>query len=389
MSRFSGGRFRQRVESIMGRDRPSGKDRMLAGGLGLAAASYGGAAALRPSLYRVGCLSTRRLTCAVIAVGNITVGGTGKTPLVMALARRLRDWGYRVAVVSRGYRGRAERSGGVVSDGRRLRMGPEAAGDEPFMMATALKDVPVVVGRDRYTAGRRAQRRFDSRVLILDDAFQHIQLHRDINLLVMDAHRPFGNGRLLPRGPLREPLSALWRADAYLLTGAAGPTASFDVPPPAWAHRLPPHRPVFRIGSRLQLFRPERAAAAEAPTLRPVAPDAVAGCRVVAFSGIARRHRFIAGLDHLGIRVAEDFAFPDHHDYTGEELARIVQAFRSRNAQAVVTTEKDWARMGRRFDCSVPVTVVGIRTRLGMDTEPLARFLQGRLHALGVGKEAP
>ena len=213
--------LRRRIEALMGGERPRPFD-PLAAGLNLAAGVYGGVGRLRAALYRRGVLRARRLPCPVIAIGNLTVGGTGKTPMAIHVAGLLQQLGYRVAVISRGYRGLAEKTGGVVSDGANLRMTAAQAGDEPYLMALLLPGVPVVVGRSRLRAGLCALAAFGVDVLVLDDAYQHLQLARDLNLLLLDQAAPFGNGQVLPRGVLREPISALTRADAVVFTRAAG-----------------------------------------------------------------------------------------------------------------------------------------------------------------------
>ncbi|WP_054690049.1 tetraacyldisaccharide 4'-kinase [Desulfosarcina cetonica] len=178
---------------------------------------YGGITALRASGYAKGWLKSRRLPCKVVSIGNLVAGGTGKTPMTIYVAQLLHEMGWRVVVLSRGYRGRMETMGGVVSDGHRLLATVEDAGDEPYLMARCLKGVPVLVGRQRYQAGLLAIRAFGAEVIVLDDAFQHLKLKRDLNLVLLDHHQPFGNGHLLPRGLLREPLSSLRRAHAWFL----------------------------------------------------------------------------------------------------------------------------------------------------------------------------
>uniref|UniRef100_UPI0035937661 tetraacyldisaccharide 4'-kinase n=1 Tax=Desulfococcus sp. TaxID=2025834 RepID=UPI0035937661 len=214
-------RLRSRIHAVIRDPRPKAGG-ALGWALSAVARGYGKLMAERARWYETGRLPSRRLPCGVVSVGNITVGGTGKTPMALRLAREFACAGRRTVIVSRGYRGRAEAEGGIVSDGGSLFMTADAAGDEPFMMAESLiaagLDVPVVVGRNRHAAGMTAVFRFAPEVVILDDAFQHLRLRRDLNLLLLDGTAPFGNGRVLPRGPLREPLSALARADAVILT---------------------------------------------------------------------------------------------------------------------------------------------------------------------------
>jgi len=182
---------------------------------------YGLAMRARAALYARGLLKQQTLPCRVISVGNLTVGGTGKTPVVIALAAALRGLGRKVGVISRGYRRRSGTSILEISDGRTLRGHPEDSGDEPFLIAQRCPGVPVVVGADRPRVGRHLMDRFGVDTLVLDDGYQHLALRRDVDILVLDAGAPFGNGYLLPRGRLREPLSAMERASAVLVTRAS------------------------------------------------------------------------------------------------------------------------------------------------------------------------
>ena len=179
---------------------------------------YGGAVKLRRNFYKQAVFKSKRLPCSIISIGNITVGGTGKTPMTIYVAKVVKQLGYNVAVISRGYKGKAEKIGGIVSDGKALLMTPEIAGDEPYMIAKRLNDVPVIIGRNRFEAGRQAISKFDPDVIVLDDGFQHLKLQRDLDLVLLDYRKPFGNGHLLPRGVMREPASALLNANAVILT---------------------------------------------------------------------------------------------------------------------------------------------------------------------------
>src|SRR4030066_1164862 len=186
---------------------------------------YEGMVRTRFFFYSHGLLRTKSLPCPVISVGNITVGGTGKTPLVMALAKTLMDRGISVAILSRGYKG-TKTSEPVVSDGKSIFLSPEESGDEPFLMAQVCKGVPVLVGKDRFANGRVALQRFGMKGLLLDDGYQHLPLHRDLDILLIDSHIGFGDQNLLPRGILREPLSHLRRAHLFLLTKVDHPEIS-------------------------------------------------------------------------------------------------------------------------------------------------------------------
>jgi tetraacyldisaccharide 4'-kinase len=368
--------LRRRVEALMGGERPRPFD-PLAAGLNLAAGVYGGVGRLRAALYRRGVLRVRRLPRPVIAIGNLTVGGTGKTPMAIHLAGLLQQLGYRVAVISRGYRGLAEKTGGVVSDGANLHMTAAEAGDEPYLMALLLPGVPVVVGRCRRRAGLRALAAFGVDILVLDDAYQHLQLARDLNLLLLDHVAPFGNGRVLPRGVLREPISALTRADAVVFTRAAG-----NVGRGPSAARLPglgTGVPVFYCRHRPYLSGvvPEGKRRMEAAAAR-MGVAGLAGPPTVAFSGIARNDDFLQTLVRLGVRVSAALAFPDHHRYGEKDLDRIRQAARRTGARQLVTTHKDFVRIQSRGLLPLPLGVVGVRIDFGDQAQAFSDFIRRR-----------
>ena len=258
----------------------------------------------RSLLFRVGMFQTYRLDCPVISIGNITVGGTGKTPTVMLLASILQAKGFKPAILSRGYGGKNRAPVTVVSDGRRLLAAPEEAGDEPCMMATLLETIPVLTGRKRFLTGQCAINTLGADILVLDDAFQHQQLARDINIVLLNANTPFGNGFLLPRGPLREPAQALRRADAVILT---------DVDSDA-----------KKIRDRVQQFQTDfpglpvltasyqpRDLIRNAKELMPV--TSLRDKKVFAFCGIANPESFRRALESAGANNASLMSFPDHN----------------------------------------------------------------------------
>lgn len=314
---------------------------------------YRSGVGLRNLLYDAGILRSHRMPCAVISVGNIMVGGTGKTPMVIMLADMLQGCGFRPAVLSRGYGGkrRGARHAGVVSDGHQVLMGPEEAGDEPVLIAQRLPTVPVIVARNRSRAGRLAVDRFDADVLILDDGFQHRQVARDIDLVLLDARKPFGNGFMLPRGGMREPHRALRRADAVIMTS----TGETDDQPPAEIPRVPvfrgKRRPVDLVGGREK---------------DPSPLACLAGKRVCAFSGIARPDSFRRILGPLCGEVASFLPFPDHHVYAAGDVEQIRRASSDCGAQVVVTTEKDGTRLTRFPDFFRDV----YRLRIAMEITP-------------------
>jgi tetraacyldisaccharide 4'-kinase len=318
-----------------------------AAALGAAAVAYRGLVETRGWLYGRGVLRARSLPCPVVSVGNLTVGGTGKTPAVELAVRTLADLGLRPGVVSRGH-GRKSRGVHVVADTASIRLEPEEAGDEPFLLARRLPGVPVVVGADRWEAARSALAA-GATAIVLDDGFQQRTLATSLEIVMARARRPWGNGRLLPAGPLREPLGGLARADLVVATGT-GPSAEVQ----AAVARHAPHVPV--LAATL-----EPVACFEARRLDPVPLERLAGARVVPFAGIAAPGAFAATLQTLSI-TGELVPFPDHHWYTRGDLERLTA--RAAGADALVTTEKDWVRLRGRVGTGVPVYVVSVALRL-------------------------
>jgi len=284
---------------------------------------------LRNRLYDMGLLRQERLPCKVISVGNITVGGTGKTPMVIYLANLLREKGFHPAVLSRGYKGKAKAPINIVSDGNRLFMKPEDCGDEPALIGKSVTGVPVLTGPKRVMTGRVAVEQFGSDVLILDDAFQHRQLARDVDIVLVSAGRPLGNGFLLPAGPLREAPVSLRRADLIVRTG----DNAEEIP-------LPVAKPEFRARHRA-------AAVINAATGRNYPLEDLRGRRACAFSGIAYPDGFRKTLTEAGVVIAAFLPFPDHHAYSREDIREIQKRAAEENADLIVTTEKDGVKLSR------------------------------------------
>jgi tetraacyldisaccharide 4'-kinase len=308
---------------------------------------------LRLQAYRRGWTRVRRLPCCVISVGNLTLGGTGKTPMVESVASFLQQEGLHVGVLSRGYGGRQSRSPTIVSDGTGCLVSPEVAGDEPVLLAEHLVGLPVVVGKDRYAAGMLAVERFSVDVILLDDGFQHVQLARDLDILLLDTARPFGNGQLFPRGDLRERPAAIARANAIVLT--------------RWEADTPASlTPVKHVRPALPLFHSQHepldlCALVDGHTL-PLA--SLKGQRLVAFCGIGTPDHFGQTLQRLGAEVAAFTAFPDHHPYTRAEIEQLILIAKQRNAEILVTTEKDGVRLRRLQPLMGQIWALRIRTTI-------------------------
>jgi len=344
---------------------------------------YGAGQKLREAGYRQKILPSRKLPCKVISVGNITVGGTGKTPMTIYVAAELKRIGYKVAIVSRGYRGGAEIQGGIVSDGRTLYMDFELAGDEPYMIACRLKGVPVIVRKNRFAAGMLAVSKFQPDVIVLDDAFQHLKLQRDIDLILLDHTHPFGNAHLLPRGVLREPIASLRRGTACILTRCRFGAEEAAKASAAAIRTLMPGRPVF-MSSHVPYFYTIKSG-------EQLSFDAVSDFfssdkfgrienhRVFGFSGIARNDNFQRTVKDLGFNITGFLEFSDHHHYTEDDLNAILHAAGNSGADRLITTEKDHARIAHKKPFSMELVVVGVKVSFGDDQEGFISFIRDRL----------
>jgi len=339
---------------------------------------YGGVVKLRESLYQRGILRSKRLPCIVISVGNLTVGGTGKTPMTMYLAKLLQRYGYKTVILSRGYKGTAEKSGGIVSDGRIIQMDSSIAGDEPFMMATGLKNIPVIVGQNRYKAAMLAVTKFKPDILVLDDAFQHLKLERNLDILLLDHSLPFGNNYLFPRGMLREPISALARADVFILTRSDSKKSAFFTQQSRFVRERPVftsfHNPVIHkvVVGRDTTFidNSKKEPAYDFKFLK--------GLKVFVFSGIARNDDFHNTVEKLKCDIKGFLSYPDHHYYSDDDISRILQSANNADVEALITTEKDFSRFGHRI-WPIDLIVIGIEISLGDESDAFNSFIKTRL----------
>jgi tetraacyldisaccharide 4'-kinase len=322
---------------------------------GLLSGVYGRVTQARRSWYSRRSDRRRRLHHAVISVGNLASGGSGKTPVVAAIARMLRERGERPVILTRGY-GRRERVDGVlvVSDGERVLEPVARSGDEPQLLARTLGGIPVLVSPDRYLAGSLAEHQFDATVSLLDDGFQHVQLERDIDLLLVSPEDL--RDRVLPSGHLREPLGAARFADALLVTGA-------DEEVTQVARELA-HARAFRVSPRYAHLHGPR--------------------RVVAFAGIARPERFFRALRTLGWDVTRELTYRDHHWFTARDLETITRAARESDASAIITTEKDAVRLPAATD-DIPILVLPMTVEI----EPAGVFESWLLERLAHARACP
>lgn len=317
--------------------------------------------AIRAFAYREGWFKTRRLGRPVVSVGNLTLGGTGKTPLVVVVVRALAKRGLKPAILTRGYRRR--RDADLVAlephaPGEERTADPRTVGDEPALLARLLPEVPIVVSSDRYRAGRLAEHRFDAGVHILDDGFQHLALARDVDIVAVDATRELSDWALVPAGRQREPCSALARADLVVLTRA-------ELVDP-----LPLERRVRQINPRALIFHAvtRLGELADVTTGERQTPAAILGGRgptFWAFCGIGNPGAFFADLRAWGFTVAGETAFRDHHVYRGAELYDLERRALRAGAAALLTTEKDAMNLPSDAGTRLPIFACAIELELG------------------------
>ncbi len=308
-----------------------------------------------------------KLPAPVISIGNLSTGGTGKTPVTIWMCEFLLKMGLHPAVLTRGYGRRGNSSGRVPLFGN-----PEELsglfGDEPVMISERLPSTPVWVGRDRAASGKAALARSAVDIFVLDDGFQHIALDRDLDIVLLDCRSPFGNGFVLPAGPLREPCSNLKRADAFVITHA---DRDCDAAPlKDKLERLFPGIPVFACRHKVRGISLRRGE----PVLHL---KALWDRRAVVFAGIAGPEGFFRDIRDAGIRICESFGFPDHHRYTAGDFSRIFHAVSEHGAEVIITTAKDAVRITLPYRNCVSVAEIGID--FGPDHEGFSRLTRARL----------
>lgn len=309
---------------------------------------YGALTRTRLSLYRRGTFHTTKLERPVISVGNITTGGTGKTPLVEWVARTLAAKGKKVCILTRGYGRKDPHLQVIVSDGYEVLAAPSEAGDEPFMLATKLKGLAAVISSaDRIAAGQEAIKDFGTDCFVLDDGFQHLRIARDLNIVTIDATNPWGGGSLLPYGRLRESPESLSRADCVVITRCDQVSNVEQLGNEIL--RLTGDRPIFHSQMRALRVSPLKNGS------DPLAPPAT----VAAFCAVGNSSSFFEQLRKLGHELALEKAFPDHHIYSQDEVDSIVRLARQAGANTLITTAKDAVKL-RTLSFALPCYVLEI-----------------------------
>ena len=336
---------------------------------------YSGVMHIRSALYRRGILRHHTLGCQVISIGNLTVGGTGKTPVVEVFARTLQKKGRKVAILSRGYKKeeppvwerltakllmRGKRTPPrIVSDGKTLLLDSAMGGDEPYMLASNLPDVAVLVDKDRVKSGRYAINRLGCDTLILDDGFQYLYMKHRVEVVLVDSKNPFGNGHVLPRGVLRESITNLSKADYVFITKCNG---SDNSGLKAEIRQYNSKAEIIECAHRPRylenVFTTVRAELAH-----------LQGLPVLAFSGIAAPDGFERSLESLGAQVLGRVRYADHHRYTQQQIIDAINRARVEGAAAIITTEKDAVRFPRLDRMDVPVYFLRVDIELLSGTE--------------------
>jgi tetraacyldisaccharide 4'-kinase len=320
------------------------------------------------TLYTLGLRKRLRLPCCVVSVGNIVSGGTGKTGLTIALARGLASAGLHVCILSRGFRGSRSREGAVVAAGNGATLGVAEVGDEPFLMAQKLPGVPVIVGRDRRVTGRLAVERFRPDVIILDDGMQYYQLHRDVDIALVSASRPFGNGLPLPAGVLREPADNLRRASCIVVNDDVGSPVS-----EAMAHMM-------SIVGDMSVFVGRYVATSvyEIPDRQCVPLKRLASAKVATLCALGNPASFEATVIQTGATPVASYRLVDHRPPSGDEVVQVTTEAAELGAEAIVISAKDAVKWPE-ITASVPVWVLDAEFTLD-DPEALLQLV--RMQAL-------
>ncbi|MBI1824714.1 MAG: tetraacyldisaccharide 4'-kinase [Nitrospirae bacterium] len=329
---------------------------------------FGAAVQIRISLYQSGILKSKRLPTRVMSVGNISAGGTGKTPAVLSLARFFQREDFQVAVLSRGYKRISPGRIVLVSNGMQILVSAAEAGEEAYFLAKELKGVIVAVGKNRFLTGQFLLKKFKIDLIILDDGYQHLGLYRDTNILLLDGEKPFGNGYLLPRGILREPASAISRASLILLTrkevldGQRGQDSKhFNF------GKIPTYSVFFIPDTFKNLI-----------TSEAYSSEKMKGKTSLLVSGIGNPKSFRDLAEQCEIKVVRELVFPDHHCYQMDDFDAIYDIARSRKVDFILTTDKDAVKLVHYMRNDIPIVVLKLQMKTGTDF-PWIKLKEGKI----------
>ncbi len=335
----------------------------------------------RNRLYKKQIVKSYQLPCFVISIGNITVGGTGKTPMTIYMATLLDRLGYAVVVISRGYKGQFEKKGGIVSNGKTVLLKPEVAGEEPYLIAKKLPNVPVLVGQDRVSMGMQAIELFKPDIILLDDGFQHLRIMRDLDILLLDAKVPFGNNHILPRGVLREPIEALLRSDGIILTRANEHTQS-QLPKQTYSVPKCNKIPIFRARHASYIYPAQMASKNSIENNRQISNETqqhIKDQKAIIFSGIAKNADFQAVVQGYGCQIVYMFEFIDHHQYSASDIEMIDKTAKEKKASIIITTEKDFVKVAPFLPQKDNWYIAGVNIDFKSDENKFLKFLKTKL----------
>lgn len=316
---------------------------------------YGSIGLVRMKAYAQGLMNRVRPSVPVISVGNLSVGGTGKTPVTIDITRRLTDSGKRVAILSRGYKRKSTDAFTVVSDGTKILSSCAEAGDEPYMMAQALPESIVISGKDRSSTSAIASDTFKCDLIVLDDGFQHLKLRRDFDVVLLDYSETLDDA-LVPAGRLREPFSALGRATHIVISKVP------PYPDPKRMRRFQELAEKYAPRAQISMCRFRPAFLRRMGGGSDLSFSQISGQKVVALCGIARPGAFVDSLSQLGVEVVSLQAFPDHHWFSETEIEALKTVLANKNASLIVTTEKDMVRLDLPEDLQDKVVALAMET---------------------------
>ena len=365
MPNKSNERLEQRLLKVIAGEVPGKRAGLLRGFLRALSCIFYILVQLRLWLFKHRIIRASTLGCQVISVGNVTVGGTGKTPIVETFARSLQKKGRKVAILSRGYKSRKtplwekilkkeERLPRVVSDGERLLLNSDLAGDEPYMLASNLPKVAVLVDKDRVKSGKYAIRKLGCDTLVLDDGFQYLSLQHRMDIVLVDYTNPFGYGNVLPRGLLREPMRNLKRAGFVFITKCP-PEGAPELK--AKLRELNPHAEISECSHKSKYLK-------NLYTREQLDLDSIRGRKVATISGIAVPEGFENGVRNLGVEIVYSARYADHHRYTQQELIETINHAVSAGAEIIVTTEKDAVRFPLIERCDLPILYLRVEIEM-------------------------
>ena len=335
----------------------------------------------RTKLYQTNRFQSYDLRAPVVSVGNITAGGTGKTPLVRFVAEKLAENGHQVCILTRGYKRVNPHERALVSNGKQILIDARTSGDEPFELARQLLGVAAVVAdKNRVSAGFWAKENLGSTAFVLDDGFQHLRLKRDLDIVTIDATNPFGNGRLLPAGVLRDPLSALKRADVFVLTRA---DLSLEISNlKLEIRKINPHCPILLAKNEIRQLKPiteflnAHAKTQNSGNLKSNSASGVSysELKAAAFCAVGNPAAFFRDLEKVGLKIVATETFPDHYAYRKTDVEHIVQKSRENSAEILITTAKDAVKL-EKINFDMPCFVAEAETVFD-NAEPLLKLLE-------------